>query len=185
MSRTAQVAATLAAVAALALPAAAQELSVGAGAAVASRLLVDGNGTTVRLRPAPYVALDAARPLRGGATSLLATARLAYAGARASAGGASWSAGGVLQADLAAGARRPVWRGVHAHAAVGATALVGPRDVRPFRGTLLSPLAEIGAAARISRAVRADVRVQGYRVSPDGGAAGGVLRLLVGVAHAR
>jgi hypothetical protein len=183
--RAAQVATTLAAVAALALPAAAQDLAIGAGAAVASRLLVDGNGTTVRLRPAPYVAIDAARPLRADGAALLATARVAYATARASAGGRSWSAGGVLQADLTAGVRGRARRGIVAHAALGATALAGPRDVRPFRGTLLSPLAEIGAAARLRGAVRADVRVQAFRVAPAGGTAGGVVRMIVGVAHAR
>lgn len=186
MTRAARAAATVAGLAALATPAGAQSIALGAGVSVASRLLVDGNGTTVRLRPAPHVTLDLARPLHAAtATSLVGTARIAWSRARASAAGSRWSAGGVFQADLSGGVRRPLSDRVRAHAALGATALVGPRDVQPFRGTLLSPLAELGLDARMGSAVRADVRLQGYRVAPDAGSAGGVLRLVVGVSHGR
>ena len=179
-------AACVALLAAHATAAGAQRVAVGAGVAVASRLLVDGNGTTGRLRPAPFLAIEVARPpAADGGTSLAAGARVAFAGIRASGGGSRWSAGSAVQADLTVGAARPVGGGVRARLAVGATALAGPRDVRPFDGTRVAPLAEAGADVPIGAAFRADVRVQGYRLAPRDGAAGGVVRLLVGVARAR
>ena len=177
--------ASIAAVVLLAAPAASQQAEIGAGVAVVSRLLVDGNGTTVRAAPAPYVAVELARPTTDPARRrLVATARAAYASVRASDGAARWRLGTALHADLAVGVVQPLRRGLRARAAAGVALVGGPSRVPPFAGRAVWPLVELGVDARVRGRLRADVRAQALRVAPTDGAAGGVARLLVGVAYA-
>jgi hypothetical protein len=158
-----------------------------AGVAATSPLLRDGNGTDVHLGAQPFVALRATQA-RGERHRLapMVAARLGAAPVRLRAPGAAWSGGAAWQADLAAGGdvRPAAW--VRVRALVGVSWLRGPRDIDPFAGARgPRPTIEGGATlARPGARLGLDVAVQGYRLAPRGGSAGGVARLLVGVSRA-
>jgi len=185
----ARAAAAVAAVGVATLPVSAQGPAwVGAaGVAATSPLLRDGNGTEVRLRAQPFVALRAAvargRPHR---LAPLAAARLGAAPVRLRAPGAAWSGGSAWQADLGGGGELQPAAWLRVRALVGVSWLRGPRDVDPFAGARsLRPTLEGGVTLlRPGARLGLDVAAQGYRLAPRGGSAGGVARLLVGVSHA-
>ena len=157
-----------------------------AGVAATSPLLRDGNGTDVHLGAQPFVALRVGtargRPHR---PVPLVAARLGAAPVRLRAPGAAWNGGTAWQADLAAGGelRPAAW--LRVRALVGVSWLRGPDDVDPLAGARTPrPTIEGGATlARPGARLGLDVAVQGYRLAPRGGSAGGVARLLVGVSH--
>lgn len=156
--------------------------------AITSPLLADGNGTRVRLAPAPVVG---ARVLlgswRGGAVRPMLTLRAGASGVRLRAGDAHWSAGHALQTELFAGAAWRVHPRAAVHAAVGAIWLLGPHDVAPFRGNRAPrPAADAGFTLRWSARSRTSLEAgaQAFRLTPEPGRAGGVLRVLLGVSHA-
>lgn len=179
----------VAATALASVPAAAQRLELGAGAALSSRVLIDGDGTTVRLAPAPYVAADLA--LRDHArdddprrTRVGAAVRLAAGAVRASDDGVAWSPGTAWQADVGATFARVLTRRIRGRAAGGATILMGPRGVRPLDGVRVVPFAELGGDVAVRRSVRAELGIQTFRIAPAGGNAGGIVRVLVGARYA-
>ncbi|HEU4630843.1 MAG TPA: hypothetical protein VFS08_13915 [Gemmatimonadaceae bacterium] len=153
--------------------------------AVTSPLLTDGNGTRVRLALAPVVGARLRFAGRGSLEPAV-TARLGRAGVRLRAGEARWSAGRVLQADLLAGAGWRLHPLVTARAAIGVTWLRGPHDVAPFDASR-HPRPTVQAGVSLRRRERArtalEVDAQAFRLAPDPGRAGGVLRVLVGLSR--
>jgi hypothetical protein len=172
---------------ALPAQAAASRLAASGGIAIATPLLVDGNGTTVRVAPAPWLgARVAPSRLRTGRLALAAEARVGGSTLRLRAPDARWRGGTVWQGDLVLRADVALTPRVTAGAGVGVTWLAGPRDVAP-----LDRLRRPRAAAEAGVSVRprgwplaVNVAVQGFRVRPAGGAGGGVARLLAGVTYA-
>lgn len=164
--------------------------------AAASRLLADGNGTTVRLLPAPVIGLGVRRHAAvdvRGAIDIGGELRLALASVRIS-NGAERSAQAAWQADFMVVAERPVHPLIAPRLAVGASLLWGPDDVLPFRGrtVLISPTVEGGATLRWRRAspLSALLLAQGIwmeapsigEIRGDGGVVG---RFVVGFAYGR
>lgn len=159
------------------------------GVAATSPLLVDGNGTTVRVGPSAVVGAAVRAPVRWRALAFGAVARLSAGAVRLAEHGDARTAGRAWQSDLALLVEWPAHPRLMLHAGGGAAWVVGPRDVRPFADNArgVRPAMEGGAtwrpAARTPWAV--GVTAQGFRVRPDGGSAGGVGRLLVLVRHGR
>ncbi|HEX6630644.1 MAG TPA: hypothetical protein VF048_06115 [Gemmatimonadaceae bacterium] len=155
--------------------------------ALASPLLTDGNGTRVRLAPAPLAGLRLTTGAVGGVVRPTATLRIGTSAVRLHAGAARWSAGQALQAELLAGAEwRPHPRAT-VRGTVGAVWIPGPRDVAPFAASRAPyPAAELGVTLRRRARSRTalELAAQGLRVSPRPGSAGGVLRVLLGLSHA-
>ncbi len=169
-------------------PAQPSPVQLEAGVALASPLLVDGNGTRVRLSPAPFVGASLARPswrsrvLAGGIVARLSTATV-----RLDDDGARWSGGRAWQGELLAVATLHQWARVEPHAGAGVTWTSGAGDVQVMRDLARRPrpFVECGVALRPAASSRTSLSLaaQGHRVAPTGGDAGGVLRVLLAVRH--
>lgn len=187
MRRHAAALAAVGGLVALAGPAAAQRprFEVGAGVALVTPLLRDGNGTEVRLAAQPVLgARLASGATTWGPVRAVATGRVGRSTLRLRAPGARWSAGAAWQADFLGGGALAAAPWLALRASAGLTWLSG--DVAPLGGSAgVRPVAEFGATlARPGGRVGIEVAAQAIRIVPDGGDAGGVGRYLVGVTYA-
>lgn len=154
-----------------------------AGVSASSPLMVDGNGTRVRLAPAPTATVHVtprrwlAGPIQAGIV-----ARAASATIRLDDADEHWSAGRAWQMDLLAQASFQPWQRVTLAAGAGATWLRASRRPAPLQHARLSPAAEATVVMRPYGPSWAVVLTgQGHVVRPATGRAGGVGRLIVGV----
>lgn len=161
-------------------------VTVMAGVGLTSPLVVDGNGTTVRLGLAPTISAQLSSadwrlgPVHGGIV-----ARLASASLRLRDGRERWAGGRLWQSDLLATAAVPLAGGrAKLTAGGGIVRLRASRSISPLEHTVISPAAEVTLAARASSSQWGmAVTAQGYRLRPSVGRAGGVARLVAGVTH--
>lgn len=170
------------------------------GVALASALVEDANGTTVRYAPAPMLGAALAWTLSPGLSAAIG-ARVTRAGVRVEDAGGDRSAGSGWIVDAGASLERQLV-GCGSEAAIGCTALRaaagalwmgGPDDVTPFRtagGARLQ--GELGAAVRIAnrRPLYLTASGQAFRLGGETAAdpiaePGTVVRLLLGVRHGR
>ena len=171
----------------LAAPAAAQRprLEIGAGVALATPLLRDGNGTEVRLAAQPLLgARLASGTTTWGPVRAVVTGRVGRSTLRLRAPDARWSGGDAWQADFLAGGALAASPWLVVRGSAGLTWLSG--DVAPLGGSAgVRPVAELGATlARPGARIGLELAAQAIRIVPDGGDAGGVGRFLVGVTYA-
>ena len=160
-------------------------LEVGAGVALATPLLRDGNGTEVRIGAQPVLgARLASGATTWGPVRAVVTGRVGRSTLRLRAPGARWSGGAAWQADFLGGGSLAAAPWLVVRASAGLTWLSG--DVAPLGGSAgVRPAAEVGATlARPGGRVGIEVAAQAIRIVPDGGDAGGVGRYLVVVTYA-
>lgn len=171
--------------AAQATPAPSGILVMGVG--MASPLMVDGNGTTVRTALAPTAALHLSpRGWRAGPLDAGLAVRAATAQLRLRDEGERWSAGRLWQVDLLAQLSRSMLdERLTVAGGAGATLLGAARRPEPLRRTTIRPAAEATLFFRPSGTEWAlALTAQGYRLQPERGRPGGVARLVAGVARA-
>ncbi|HEY0971974.1 MAG TPA: hypothetical protein VGE02_13470 [Gemmatimonadales bacterium] len=164
-------------------------LELEAGVAITSPLLVDGNGTRVRLSPAPLVGISLApASWRAGRVAGGVTARISTATVRLEDDGARWSGGRAWQGELLATATLSRRVRVTPHAGAGVAWLGGDADVAVVRDVGRRPRALVEGGVELRRAAGSRTALslvaQGYRITPAGGDAGGVLRVLLALRHA-
>ncbi len=158
-----------------------------AGVGLTSPLMVDGNGTTVRVSPAATLSAQFSPDLwRAGALNGGILARLASGSLRLRDGPERWSGGRMWQGDLLATASLPLPGGLASLTAGGGLVwLRASRSIAPLEESVVSPAAEATLTLwPSSSAWGLAVTGQGYRLRPSVGRAGGVARLVAGVTHA-